>query len=65
MQGVAATSEWTGHPVVAPGGLWLFGEKGYFTLIMDDTQPEQIEIAKKAFPEARITTDREFFRWDK
>lgn len=37
----------------APGGLWLFGETGFGTIVCIGT-PEDIENAKQLFPEAEV-----------
>ncbi len=53
--GFACMSEYPGsdEPPTAPGGLWVFGEKGVGTIWC---LPAQLESVRRIFPEADIET---------
>jgi hypothetical protein len=47
----------------APGRLWLFGAGGMNDFVLlENTPPEKIERIQRLFPEARVTTTKEFPR---
>jgi hypothetical protein len=38
----------------APGGLWLFGERGFARLWCLDGNPDTVKAAQRLFPEAEV-----------
>jgi hypothetical protein len=50
----AMALEIPGEVVVAPGGLWLFGEWGYAEISIDWNAPMDADEARRLFPEALV-----------